>query len=592
MIAGTEFLEALDAAVYTTDAAGRITFYNSAAAKLWGRKPDLGELWCGSWRIYRPDGEPLPHDQCPMAIALKEGRPVRDVDAVAERPDGSRVPFMPFPTPIFDDQGKVSGAINLLVDLTGIREAEELRARLAAIVESSDDAIVGKRLDGRVISWNAGAERLFGYAAEEMIGEHITKIIPPELRGEEAEILAQLRQGRRINHYETVRVAKDGRRIDISLTVSPIRDSNGVVIGASKTARDITERKRAEQTQRLLMNELTHRVKNTLATVDAIARQTLRRARSPEDFVVGFSGRVQALARAHSLLTAATFRGADVADLIRDQLMLREESDARIRWSGPEVTLGAQPALHLALVLHELGTNARKHGALSVPGGSIAVDWVVERTSSPTLQIVWRESGGPKVKAPAGAGFGTTLIEQSLRSQGGEAVTEYAESGISCRIVLPLAEDAPLGAARPPLAQVGAGGSAVRSPAVAGKRVLIVEDEPLIAMVAEDYLAEAGYSVVGPAGTIATALGLIAAEDFDAALLDANLGGEGVDKVAHALTGKPFAFVTGYGRDSLPSGFGDRLVVEKPYTQTQLLAAIERLLAPRDGKIMDLKKRA
>jgi len=181
MIPGTDLLEALPVAVYTTDAQGRITFYNRAAAELWGHSPGLGtSQWCGSWRLYWPDGRPLPHDQCPMAIALKEGREVRGVEAIAERPDGTRVRFLPCPTPLRDASGRLVGAINLLMDITERHDAQLESARLAAIVVSSDDAIISKTLEGRITSWNAGATRIFGYEASEMIGESILRIIPPE----------------------------------------------------------------------------------------------------------------------------------------------------------------------------------------------------------------------------------------------------------------------------------------------------------------------------------------------------------------------------------------------------------------------------
>jgi len=295
MITRTELLEALPVAVYTTDAHGRITFYNRAAAELWGHHPEIGSSqWCGSWRLYWPDGRPLPRGECPMAVALKEGREVRGVEAIAERPDGTRVRFLPYPTPLRDASGRLVGAINLLMDVTEQHDAELESARLAAIVVSSDDAIISKTLDGRITSWNAGATRIFGYEASEMIGESILRIIPPELHGEEREILARLQRGERIDHYETVRVAKDGRRVDVSLTVSPLRDRSGKVVGASKVGRDITDRKRAEKMQRVLTDELAHRVKNTLATVQAIANQSLVRAKSPTDFVSSFAGRIHA----------------------------------------------------------------------------------------------------------------------------------------------------------------------------------------------------------------------------------------------------------------------------------------------------------
>src|SRR6202521_5177609 len=174
-----DVLEGLPVAIYTTDAAGRITFYNSAAAGLAGHRPVLGkDEWCVSWRLYRPDGTPLPHDQCPMAIALREGRPVRGVEAVAERPDGTRVPFLPFPTPLHDESGRVTGAINLLMDLTELNRAELESAKLAAVVVSSNDAIVSKTLTGQVVSWNAAATRIFGYEPAEMIGQCITAFTP------------------------------------------------------------------------------------------------------------------------------------------------------------------------------------------------------------------------------------------------------------------------------------------------------------------------------------------------------------------------------------------------------------------------------
>ena len=326
-------------------------------------------------------------------------------------------------------------------------ESEVMAARLAAIVANSDDVILSKTLDGIITSWNGGAERVFGYTADEIVGKHISTIIPPEFIDEEKDIIARLARGERIEHFETVRVAKDGKRVDISLTVSPMRDSGGRIIGASKVARDISDRRRAEETQRLLIDELNHRIKNTLATVQAISTQTLRRAATPADFVESFNGRIKALARAHGLLTGGSFQGAELTDLVREQLLLGGEEDHRISLSGPSVTLDAQPALHMALVLHELGTNARKHGALSVPSGLVAVRWQVQSNNGRSLQLSWREAGGPRVSAPNGQGFGSTLIENSLRAYGGEVTVTYAEDGVVCEISLPLSElNQPLGA--------------------------------------------------------------------------------------------------------------------------------------------------
>jgi PAS domain S-box-containing protein len=586
MTPGPEILEALPVAVYITDAEGRITFYNQAAADLWGHRPKLGtDFWCGSWRLYWPDGAPMAHHECPMATAIKEGRPIRDIEAVLERPDGARVPFRPYPTPLKDESGRVIGAINLLIDATDLKQAEIESARLAAIVVSSDDAIVGKTLDGCVTSWNAGATRIFGYEPKEMIGQSIIKIIPPELRQEEDEILAKLKRGEHIAHYETVRLAKDGRRLNISLSVSPVLDKTGRIIGASKIARDVTEKKRVEAIQRVLIEELNHRVKNTLAMTQAIASQSLRHARSASDFVESFTGRVQALAKAHSLLTDRKLEGAELTELVREQVTLGV-ADERVICSGPMVILGAQPAIHLALVLHELATNARKYGGLSVPQGRLSVKWEVHSSGSRTLLLDWTESGGPQVSAPLTAGFGTTLIERTLQTHGGEATVRYGVTGVTCKLRLPLGETA-----RP---EVEAALAALSISAHAqvrgqtdgrifeGRRILIVEDEPLLAMELETNLNALGCKTLRSAATLNAAKAAIGDSGCDAALVDINLGGRQADELAVALTRKniPFAFVTGYGREGLPAGFKEVAILSKPFAKEELLVVLAQLLQP------------
>ena len=584
MTPGPEILEALPVAVYITDAEGRITFYNQAAADLWGHRPKLGtDFWCGSWRLYWPDGAPMAHHECPMATAIKEGRPIRDIEAVLERPDGARVPFRPYPRPLKDESGRVIGAINLLIDATDLKQAEIESARLAAIVVSSDDAIVGKTLDGCVTSWNAGATRIFGYEPKEMIGQSIIKIIPPELRQEEDEILAKLKRGEHIAHYETVRLAKDGRRLNISLSVSPVFDKTGRIIGASKIARDVTEKKRVEAIQRVLIEELNHRVKNTLAMTQAIASQSLRHAKSASDFVESFTGRVQALAKAHSLLTDRKLEGAELTELVREQVTLGV-ADERVICSGPTVILGAQPAIHLALVLHELATNARKYGGLSVPQGRLSVKWEVHSSGSRTLLLDWTESGGPQVSAPLTAGFGTTLIERTLQTHGGQATVRYGVTGVTCKLRLPLGETA-----RP---EVEAALAALSISAHAqvrgqtdgrifeGRRILIVEDEPLLAMELETNLNALGCKTLRSAATLNAAKAAIGDSGCDAALVDVNLGGRQADELAVALTRKniPFAFVTGYGREGLPAGFKEVAILSKPFAKEELLVVLAQLL--------------
>jgi PAS domain S-box-containing protein len=229
---------------------GVIVWFNSRACELWGRVPAAGatdERFCGAYKLYRPDGARMAHCETPVALALSTGASVHEEEVVIERPDGSRVTVSVHIDPIRHKDGSIVGVVNFFHDITERKQAERAKGLMAAIVDSSDDAIISKSLDGVITSWNKGAERIFGYSAEEAVGQNITLIIPQNRRHEEATILEPLRRGERIDHFETVRVSKNGKRVDISLSVSPVKDAGGCVIGASKVARDITERKQVER---------------------------------------------------------------------------------------------------------------------------------------------------------------------------------------------------------------------------------------------------------------------------------------------------------------------------------------------------------
>jgi len=448
-------LHSLPVAVYTTDAAGRITFYNEAAAQLWGVRPELGKSeFCGSWKMYWPDGTPLPHHECPMALALKEKRPIRGMEAIAERPDGTLVPFIPFPIPLFDASGALTGAVNTLVDITERHEAErriresEARSRgIAAIVESSEDAVLTKDLNGVITSWNHGATRLFGYTAEEVIGKPITILIPAERHDEEPSILARIRRGERIDHYETVRQRKDGSTVDISLTVSPVRNPEGKIIGASKIARDITERRRSEEQQRLLLRELDHRVKNLFALASGVVAISARSAATPDELASAVRDRLAALARAHALTLPVTSEAGKRLEqsttlhaLIRTILSPYErggESDkARVAITGRDIRLVGGLVTTFALLLHEFATNAAKYGALSTSAGHIEIA-CSERDGQ--FALTWRERGGPPIDSPTGSeGFGTMLARATVRDQlRGEISREWEPEGLTIRLSFP-----------------------------------------------------------------------------------------------------------------------------------------------------------
>ena len=240
-------IHALPAAVYTCDPDGRLTLFNQAAADLWGQAPDLEHArWCGSFRAWRADGTPLTAEDNPIATALTRGHACSSIELIIERPDGTRRSVVAHPELLHDERGNLIGAINMMVDVTDKRKAEQAQALLAEIVASSEDAIISTALDGAITSWNAGAEQIFGYTAPEVLGKSVTLLIPPDRAREESEIIDLLRSGERVRSFETIRIAKDGRTVHVSLAVSPVRDQNGEIIGVSKAARDIGERKLAE----------------------------------------------------------------------------------------------------------------------------------------------------------------------------------------------------------------------------------------------------------------------------------------------------------------------------------------------------------
>ena len=447
----TELLHALPTAVYTTDAQGRITFYNEAAARLWGCHPEIGTSeFCGSWKLFWPDGTPLPHDECPMALALREKQPLRGMEAVAERPDGTRIPFLPYPTPLFDAAGTLIGAVNTLVDITERHQAEQLLRqseiryrRIAAIVESSDDAILSKNLDGIIMSWNRGAERLFGYTADETIGMPITMLIPVDRQDEEPSILARIRRGEHVDHYETIRQRKDGSLVDISLTISPVRDRDGTIIGASKIARDISERRRAEEQQRMLVREMDHRVKNLFALASGVIALSARSANSAEELSSNVRDRLSALAQAHALtLPLMTDEGRRVEQsttlhaLIHTILGPYEgqtvEGKARVAVVGADIPVGDASVTSLALLLHEFATNAAKYGALSAPTGHIDIEC---REDGDRFILAWAERGGPPVHKENNEGFGSKLVRSTVQAQlGGEISRDWAPEGLRIRL--------------------------------------------------------------------------------------------------------------------------------------------------------------
>jgi PAS domain S-box-containing protein len=314
-----ELLDALPAAVFTTDAEGRLTYYNEAAAEMWGARPATGvSVWGNAWTLYWADGTPMQPEDSPLAVALREDRAVRGMEAICERADGTRIPFIPYPTPLHDDVGKLVGAVNMQID--------------------------------------------------------------------------------------------------------------------------ITERKRAEQRQHLMVRELHHRVKNTLATVQAIMGATARSATSIEEFQTALIGRIGALSKTHILLSDDS-RPVSFADIVHSELDAFDDGKGgRITISGPPVEIAAMAAVPLSLAMHELTTNAAKYGALSKHGGKVTVSWRETITADRRqLDFDWVETDGPAVTPGERQGFGTRLLQFVLPGQiQAKTTIDYRPEGVQVHSTVPL----------------------------------------------------------------------------------------------------------------------------------------------------------
>ena len=311
-----------------------------------------------------------------------------------------------------------------------------------AIIELSDDAILSKDLDGLILSWNRGAQRLFGFTSEEAVGRPVTIIIPPDRLDEEPKILEKIHRGERIEHFETIRQRKDRSLIDISLTISPIRNSRGKIVGASKIARDITELNKARERQRLLLREMSHRVKNLFALSGSIVSLSARSAKSPHELAESTRARLAALARAHALTFSDGFGDAPhqpttLQALIRTLVAPFDEPEhPRIAVSGIDASVSGSAVTSLALLLHEFATNAAKYGALSTATGSVKVVFAEEGDA---IVVHWAEHGGPPVAAPSGGlGFGDVLSRIAVSDQlGGEIVRDWRRGGLAIRLSVP-----------------------------------------------------------------------------------------------------------------------------------------------------------
>ena len=485
--------------------------------------------------------------------------------------------------PYRDLDNVIDGAVVTFVDISERKRHEQTRSLLAAIVEGSQDAIVSHDLQGTITSWNAGAEQLYGYPRSEAIGRSVTMLGAEALADEWPDVLARLEHGERIAQFDSAKIAKNGRAIEVSVTISPVREGEGGIVGASLVARDISERKAADRKTVLLLGELDHRVKNILAIVSAVVSQTLKTNSAPEVFAAEIDGRIKAIANAHSLLTRTGQGEMSLRAIFAAELAPYDRGDGSIVVTGRDIALTPKAGLPLAMAVHELASNAAKYGALSAPAGRLEVRWQVTGggAGERALTLTWMEAGGPPVQLPPRRGFGTTLIERTLAHElDADVRREFLETGLRCTLAIPLTEEVGRmreASPRKPWASV------MTSDSLAGCRILVVEDEMLIAVLIEQILEELGCVVVGPVARLDAALRLASQEALDAAILDVAIRGGHVQPVAEQLLarGIPFVLASGYGDWSLPENLRNQPRLTKPFTQVDLEQHVKLLCARR-----------
>ncbi|WP_207461120.1 PAS domain S-box protein [Azospirillum sp. SYSU D00513] len=492
--------------------------------------------------------------------------------------------------PIRGPDGAITRWMGTSTDIDELkRTADELRrtsALLRLIGDSTPDMIYAKGRDSRLLYANAAIQRILDRPLDRIIG-HSDLDWAPDRREAEA-IIANDRRVMETGDTFDVDEAftgPDGRTRYFRSVKSPLRDASGAIIGLVGLTSDMTARRQAEERERLLAREVDHRAKNMLAVVQSLIQLT--RADDVAALKQAVSGRIQALARAHTLLAASRWEGVDIARLAEEELAPFAGRDGRrVAARGPAVRLKPDAAQTLALVLHELATNAAKYGALSADGGRLDVEWRLRPDASGSpgggerLELDWREGGGPAAAPPSRRGFGSTLIRTGVEHQlHGEVAMDWRAEGLACRLSFPVEQPGP---AREPGQPGPERADAPPQPegGPLGLRVLVVEDEVLVAMQIGEILREAGCDVLGPASTIAEAADHLHGAEIDAALLDVNLTGEHSFPVADILSAKriPFAFCTGYaGATALPDRFRAVPVVAKPFAPDELLAVLRDL---------------
>ncbi len=449
-----------------------------------------------------------------------------------------------------------------------LMQSEELRTLALAAGQMGTwnwDAV------SKLLTWDEGQYRIFGVDPDDFavtIG-NVRALVHPEDWDHLREAWWQVNENPQSLQTE-FRVLRPSGELRWCIGTAAAGVASGKVVRVSGVTVDITDRKEAEERQVLLAREVDHRARNLLAVVQSIVRLT--RASSIDGYVAAIEGRIGALARAHVLLSDARWQGADFGKLVEEEITpYRTTERDKIVVAGPKVVLEPAIAQSLALVLHELTTNAAKYGSLSAPTGRVRLTWEIR---SGNLVLDWLEIGGPPVEPPLTKGYGSKVINASIERQlDGAATFDWGRDGLHCTLSVPLDDKLKLaeranGGLPTPLPE-----QAVAVPQIlVGNRLLLVEDEALVAMALKDMLTELGFEVVGAFNKVTEALAVVTNQDVNAAVLDVNLGGKLIYPVADSLVAKgvPFVFITGYGAEAIDDRFASYRVLQKPI-QRQML---------------------
>jgi two-component sensor histidine kinase/CheY-like chemotaxis protein len=457
-------------------------------------------------------------------------------------------------------------------------------AQRRAILDSMLEGVVAYGPDGRVIYCNDASRQILGLedgaapALERMAREGRISALDGTVLDEAAAPVARLLGGETLAQQDLRLSLDDGAApIVCRFTGAPITDEREHAVGGVLTFADVTEEKTNEERRRLLANELDHRVRNMLATINAMIRLSSHGARDKAALVETLSGRIGAMTRTHNLLTRNSWRGALLREVVADEVQPYASPDRLVLRGRDAVVLPPQDAVDFALVIHELATNAAKYGAWSGVDGRVEVSWSLEKLGVPAVNVVnvlWREQGGPPVSPPERTGFGTTLIRSAFQAEGAGVELHYEPDGVACTIRVPLRQGPgwrPLAPAEAPPAPPAPPGS------LAGLAVLLVEDEPIVRLELAGVLEDAGARVIGPAATVAEAMTAIAGARPDAAVLDVNVRGENVSPLAETLVARGVAviFASGYrDLDLLSPRLRHLPLVQKPLRPGELVATL------------------